>query len=276
MFISPMLLRKSEEPFDDSRYLTELKLDGIRFIYSVGEDGKVRMYTRHKNEVTTRFPELKALSLPPGTVLDGELIATDNEGKPDFEAVMSRFMSRKSVTPVSYVVFDVLQYEGKLTIQLPLLVRKELLAEIVPTDTPLLSKVQFIEGNGSAYYDAVKEQALEGIVLKRKDSRYEIGKRSANWLKVVNYQFADVLVTGWRKAEFGWSLKFADSGEYAGAMELGVPAEAKRRVYSLTVAYETKDFAYLEQPFAVRVKYRNLTKAGLLRLPSFVSWADPH
>lgn len=273
MFISPMLLHKSDEPFDDSRYITELKLDGIRFIYSVDMAGKVRMYTRHKNEVTARFPELTALGLPPGTVLDGELIVSDDAGKPDFEAVMSRFMSRKSSTPIGYVVFDVLQRDGQSTTKLPLLERKEILAELIPTDTPLLAKSQFIEGNGVAYYEAVRENALEGIVLKRKDSRYEVGKRSANWLKVVNYQFADVFVTGYRRKDFGWSLKFAD-GSYAGVMELGVPADARRRVYSLPVAHESKDFAYLEQPLHVRVKYRNLTKAGLLRLPSFVSWLD--
>jgi len=266
-----MLLQKSDEPFDDSRYITELKLDGIRLIYSVDMTGKVRLFTRHKNEITARFPELAALDLPPGTILDGELVATDDAGKPDFELVMSRFMSRKSAEPICYTVFDVLQCEGKSTTKLPLLDRKQILADLVPNDSPLITQVQYVEGNGAAYYEAVKAQALEGIVLKRKNSRYEVGKRSASWLKVVNYQFADVLVTGYRRSEFGWLLTFPDTGEYAGVMELGVPREARRLVYSMPVAYESKDFAFLKQPVAVRVKYRNLSKAGLLRLPSYVS-----
>ncbi len=273
MFVSPMLLHKIDEPFDDESYITELKLDGIRFIYSVDLDGSVRMYSRHNNEVTARFPELAALNLPPGTVLDGELIATDDAGKPDFEAVMGRFMSRKSLTPITYTVFDVLQYGGKSTIKLPLLDRKELLNEIVPDDTYLLSKVQFIEGNGIAYFDVVKAQALEGIVLKRKDSRYAVGKRSDNWLKVINYQYVDVIVTGWRKDKFGWLLNFADTGVYAGVMELGVPPDARRLVYSMPVEHESDKYAYLAQPFPVTVKYRNLTKAGLLRLPSLMNSA---
>jgi len=266
-----MLLQKSDEPFDDARYITELKFDGIRFIYSVDMSGNVRMYSRHKNEVTARFPELAALDLPQGTILDGELVATDDAGKPDFEAVMSRFMSRKSTTPVCYVVFDVLQCGGQSTTNLPLLERKQILADIVPDDSPLITQVQYVEGSGLSYYEAVKAQALEGIVLKRKDSRYEVGKRSASWLKVVNYHFADVLVTGYRRSKFGWLLTFPDTGEYAGVMELGVPPDARRRIYSMPIAHESNDYAYLKQPVAVRVKYRNLTKAGLLRLPSYIS-----
>ncbi len=248
MFISPMLLHKIDEPFDDNSYITELKLDGIRFIYSVDMDGNVR--------------------------IDGELIATDDEGKPDFEAIMSLYMSRKSVTPITYTVFDVLQYGGKSTTNLPMLERKQILNEVVPDDMDLLSKVQFIEGNGTAYFDAVKTQELEGIVLKRKDSRYMVGKRSDNWLKVVNYQYAEVLVTGWRRDKFGWLFNFADTGEYAGVMELGVPPAARRLIYSLPIDHETDKYAHLTQPVPVSVKYRNLTKAGLLRLPSLVSSAD--
>ncbi|WP_141431918.1 RNA ligase family protein [Bacillus sp. 03113] len=271
MFISPMLLHKLDAPFEDSKYLTELKLDGIRLIYSADNAGKVRLYSRHKNEITAKFPELTALDIPPGTVLDGELIATDNEGKPDFEAAMSRFMSSRDTTPISFVAFDVIHHEGKRVTSRPLLERKELLAELIPTDSALLAKTQFVEGHGAAYFDAVKDQSLEGIVLKRKDSRYEVGKRSNSWLKVINYQYADVFVTGYRKKEFGWLLSDAD-GRYLGVMELGVPASEKSRVYRIPIAKSTDDYSYLVSPIKCRVKFRNYTKAGLLRLPSFVSW----
>jgi DNA ligase 1 len=202
--------------------------------------------------------------------LDGELIVSDAAGKPDFEAVMSRFMSRKDSTPVSFVAFDVIQHEGKRVTSLPLLDRKELLADLVPTDSALLSKVQFVEGHGAAYYDAVCAQSLEGIVLKRKDSRYQVGKRSSDWLKVINYQYADVFVNGYRKKKFGWLLANKE-GRYMGVMELGVPAIERAKIYRGSIVKETDEFAYLD-PVAVRVKFRNYTKAGLLRLPSFVKW----
>jgi DNA ligase 1 len=271
-FISPMLLHKSDQPFDSVDYLTELKLDGIRLIYSVDSTGKVRLYSRHNNELTAKFPELHSLDLPPGTTLDGELIVSDAAGKPDFEAVMSRFMSRKDTTPVSFVAFDVIQHEGKRVTNLPLLKRKELLADLVPTDSALLSKVQFVEGHGAAYYEAVCAQSLEGVVLKRKDSRYQIGKRSTDWLKVINYQYADVFVTGYRKKEFGWVLADKD-GHYMGVMELGVPPKERAKIYRGPIVKESDDFAYIN-PTALRVKFRNYTKAGLLRLPSFYGWCD--
>ena len=272
MFISPMLLHKSDAPFDSDDYITELKLDGIRLIYSVDDAGRVRLYTRHNNEITSKFPELHNLDIPPGTVLDGELIVSDNTSKPDFEAVMSRFMSSKDKSPITFVAFDVIQNKGKRITNLPLLERKEVLADIVPEDNSLIAKTQFIEGHGEAYFDAVKSQALEGIVLKRKDSRYEVGKRSNSWLKVINYHFSDVYVVGYRKKpkDFGLLLAFED-GRYAGVMELGVPRLARQHVYSKTVIREENDFAFIG-PVKCRVKYRNLTKAGLLRLPSFVEW----
>ncbi|WP_254786624.1 ATP-dependent DNA ligase [Cytobacillus oceanisediminis] len=206
-------------------------------------------------------------------MLDGELNVTDKEGKSDFEAVMGRFLSSKSTVPVSFIAFDVLQRGGERVTGLPLLERRELLADLVPTDTALLSKVQFVEGHGAAYYNAVQAQGLEGIVLKRKDSRYQVGKRSDAWLKVINYQYADVYVIGYRKQpkDFGWLLADND-GKYLGVMELGVPPHARAKVYRAEVCNETDDFAYLAEPVKCRVKFRNYTKAGLLRLPSFVEW----
>lgn len=270
MFISPMLLHKSDEPFNDSEYLTELKLDGIRFEYTVDLTGKVRMYSRHKNEVTSRFPELLSLNIPPGTILDGEIIVSDKDGKPDFEAMMEKFMSSKSDAKVSYVVFDVLMYQGKSVRNLPLLKRKEILAEIIPVDTPLLSKVQFIEGHGKEYFDLVKAQSLEGIVLKKKNTKYEANKRSHSWLKVINYQYATVFVHGYRKDEFGWLLSNSD-GKYLGIMELGASKEPRKIIYSKPVIKDTDSFKHIE-PVKCKVKFRNYTKKGLLRLPSFVEF----
>jgi DNA ligase 1 len=272
MFISPMLLHKADEPFDSQDYITELKLDGIRLIYSVDEAGKVRLFSRHKNEITSKFPELHELDVPPGTVIDGELIVSDNNGKPDFEAVMSRFMSSKDRSPVTFVTFDIIQHKGERVTRFPLLERKALLDDIVPNNTSLITKTQFIQGQGEAYFDAIKAQSLEGIVLKRKDSRYEVGKRSQSWLKVINYQYEDVFVTGYRKQpkDFGLILSDVD-GKYIGVMELGIPQKEKAKVYHAAIISESTDIAYIS-PIKCRVKYRNLTKAGLLRLPSFVEW----
>ncbi|MED4227011.1 ATP-dependent DNA ligase [Neobacillus cucumis] len=274
MFISPMLLHKSTHPFNDDSYITELKLDGFRTILTKFDD-KVRIYTRHNNEITSRFPELVNLPIPNGTVLDGEVIVTDNLGRPDFEAVMERFMSRKSDHQISYSVFDVIYYNDENITNLPLLDRKEILNELIYEDTPLFNKVQWIEGNALQYFQAIKHHELEGIVQKKADSNYQINKRSHDWLKVINYQYEDVYISGIRKDEFGLLLNF-ENGNYAGLLEFMPPVSRKDfyKQYRDYVIEENDKFVYLDPKIKAKVKYRNLTKKGLLRIPSFVEWAN--
>ncbi|GAB6154742.1 RNA ligase family protein [Desulfosporosinus burensis] len=278
-----MLLHKVDSPFDDSDWLSELKLDGIRFRYSTMNG--FNFYTRHENNVTERFPELMTEQIPKGTILDGELIIADKFGKPDFEELMSRFRisnsrripSMSRIKPVTFCAFDVVYNKGRKVSHLPLSDRKELLAEILPMDLPLITKVPSIIGHGNALFDLVKQQNLEGIVLKKKNSKYELGKRSHNWLKVINYQYATVEIAGFRKSKFGWLLRFPDS-KPAGIMELGVPTEARKVVYKLSTmvgSNEANDFVIFSKGLPkCKVKYRELTKAGYLRLPSFVEFAS--
>ncbi|MCM2531722.1 ATP-dependent DNA ligase [Neobacillus pocheonensis] len=274
MFISPMLLHKIDHPFDDDNYITELKLDGFRTIWTKF-DNKIRIYTRHKNEITSKFPELVNIPLSNGTVLDGEIIVTDSQGKPDFEAVMERFMSSKSEHQISFSVFDIIYFNGEKITNLPLLERKEILEEVIPEDTPLLNKVQWIEGNGEQYFELVKQHELEGIVQKKANSKYQINKRSHDWLKVINYHYENVYISGLRKDEFGLLLKFED-GKYAGLMEF-MPTPNRKEFYKQYgdfVVEENDKFVYLDPKLKLKVKYRNLTKKGLLRIPSFVEWAN--
>ncbi|OIK13264.1 ATP-dependent DNA ligase [Bacillus sp. MUM 116] len=272
MFVSPMLLHKIDHPFDDDNYITELKLDGFRTIWTKFNN-KVKIYTRHNNEITSKFPELINLPVPDGTVLDGEIIVTDNQGKPDFEAVMERFMSRKSGHEISYSVFDIIYFNGAKVNNLHLLERKEILKKIIPEDSRLLNKVQWVEGNGVQYFDLIKQHQLEGIVQKKSDSKYQINKRSNDWIKVINYQYQDVYISGLRKDEFGLLLIF-ENGKYAGLMEF-IPTPNRKEFYKQYRDYiieENDKFIYLDPKLKLKVKYRNLTEKGLLRIPSFVEW----
>jgi DNA ligase 1 len=274
MFVAPMLLHKSDHPFNDDKYITELKLDGIRLILTKFED-KVRLYTRHNNEVTSKFPELVYIDIPNGTVLDGEIVVIDTLGKPDFEAMMERFMSRSSNHKIQYCVFDAIYLNGKKVTHLPLIERKKLLDTILDP-TEVITKVQWIYGRGIEYFNLVKEQDLEGIVMKKADSRYQLNKRSYDWLKVINYQYADAVITGIRKNEFGLLLGLENGGTIkpAGIMEFMSPA-AKRMFYDSYRDYileENNQFIYLDPKIKCRVKFRNYTKDGKLRIPSFVEY----
>jgi DNA ligase 1 len=260
-FVSPMLLGRVDQPFNDANYIAELKLDGIRGVYSSLGD-QPRIYTRHQNEITDKYPELLELDLPPGIVLDGELVVCDQDGKPDFEACMQRFSSRRSfhLKHTTFCVFDVLYVDHQPVFKLPLIERKALLDGLFE-DSDLISKVRVIDGQHSkTLFDLCCAQSLEGIVLKRKDSRYYTGKRSDDWLKVINYAYADVWVTGITD-DRKWLLTFAE-GKPAGTCEFAPPLARK------TVYRRLED----GQPVKVRVKYRNLNKAGYLRIPSFVEF----
>ncbi|MGX1266730.1 DNA ligase-1 [Rossellomorea marisflavi] len=272
MFISPMLLHKSDHPFDDDSYITELKLDGFRTIWTKFHN-KVRIYTRHNNEITSMFPELKDLPIPDGTVLDGEIIVTDERGKPDFEAVMERFKSKRSPHSISFSVFDVLYFNHEKVTGLPLVDRKDILQDVIADDTPMFNKVQWVKGHGIQYFELIKQHDLEGIVLKKADSKYRIDKRSQDWLKVINYKYENVYITGLRKGDFGLRLSFED-GQYAGLMEFMAP-QARKELYArykTFVVDENHSFISLDPQLKAKVKYRNLTKNGLLRIPSFMEW----
>jgi len=274
MFISPMLLHKSDHPFDDSSYITELKADGIRLILSKF-NGKTRLYTRHNNEVTSLFPELLNIEIPDSSAIDGEIIVTDDMGKPDFEAMMERFQSKKALHKISYVVFDVMYYKGEKVTGRPLLERKEILNKVIPVDTPLCTKVQWIPGNATQYFELVKQQSLEGIVQKKDNSTYQIHKRSHDWLKVINYQYEIVKVSGLRKDEFGVILNY-NNGKYAGILKF-MPKSERAKLYKIhkeLITSENDRFIYLNSELEMKVKFRNYTKKGLLRIPSFMEWVS--
>mgnify|MGYP001296008360 CR=1 FL=1 len=278
-----MLLKQANEPFDDSRWLYEPKLDGHRLILTrVG--GITKLYTRHQNECTRQYPELHCVPVDGDVILDGEVFCVNQHGQIDFELVMSRFQTKDDEKiaaamkrqPVKYMVFDILYYNGRDLRGLPLLQRKEILDQVLQ-DTHTVSKVQFIEKEGTALFEAIRQQDMEGIVCKRKSSVY-VGKRSSDWLKVINYQYADVYITGYRKGKFGWLVSMADfSGKLrsAGVIELGVPAIHKQAFYGVCkqlVTGEDKNFVYLEPRLQATVKFRNWTRSGMLRLPVFVDF----
>ncbi|GMK49141.1 SPBc2 prophage-derived DNA ligase-like protein LigB [Paenibacillus glycanilyticus] len=258
-------------PFDKEHHVAELKLDGIRMIIST-MDG-LRLYTRHQNDVTNKFPELHDTPLPPGTVLDGELIVSDKQGKPDFEATMSRFQSRSSRAKATFCAFDIIRYKGIDVTGLPLSRRKELLYETF-TETERYTKVRPAIGSTIQYYEAVSAQGLEGIVIKDLRSKYAVNTRSWAWQKVINWTYADVFITGMRQEQLGWLAAIEENGRIrpAGIIEFGINSEHKQALRSIQdkLVYKEDQFAKHFRPLIrARVKTRNWTKNGMLRSPVF-------
>ncbi|MDT3417107.1 DNA ligase-1 [Brevibacillus aydinogluensis] len=272
-----MLLEQVDKPFSDERFLFEPKIDGFRLIL-IRKNGVTKLFTRHGNDVTAKYSEL--ISEGPDVILDGELTVIHPEtGIPDFELTMSRFHSNTSKLPISYVVFDILQYgpERLNLIDQPLLKRKELLEEVID-DTPTMCKIAYIHGRGEDLFQAIVNRKMEGIVAKRLDSTIAPGRRSKFWLKVINYQYASVFITGIRKGEFGWLASIKDQNgqlKNVGIIELGVSVEHKRALKTIFPSLrvgEDEHFVYLQPTIQAKVKFRHWTSQGLMRLPVFIEF----
>lgn len=179
---------------------------------------------------------------------------------------MKRFMSKKSAHKIVYCVFDVIYKDGQSIASKPLTVRKTVLNSL-ELNHPNVCIIEGIQGNGLAYFNLVKEMNLEGIVLKKSDSSYEINKRSNNWLKVINYDYTEVLITGYTKKD---NLSYPD-GTAAGFMEFMPHAERTKFHYMKQVKSESDEYVFID-PILCKVKHRFKTKHGKLRIPSFESW----
>ncbi|ASA22061.1 ATP-dependent DNA ligase [Paenibacillus donghaensis] len=285
MFISPMLLQTAPRPFSHSDYIYEPKVDGHRLIYSQ-QSGGVRLYTRHNNECTLQYPELQ-LPFADDIILDGEVACVDpSTGVSDFESVMSRFQTRRddkiqqltASLPAYYAIFDILMYKGQDMRGLPLLRRKEILAGLsLPSSS--FGVVPHVDGAGEALFKQIEDRGMEGVVGKRKNSIYETGRRSVAWQKVINWTYADVFITGYRKQEFGWlaAVPSGTSGRLrpAGIIEFGASPHHKKAFHGVVqqlVKGEDKEFVHLEPRLRAKVRMRNWTKSGMLRSPVFTEF----
>jgi bifunctional non-homologous end joining protein LigD len=208
--IVPMLARSGPLPRDQERWAFEVKWDGVRAI-CFSEPGRMHLVTRNLNEVTARYPELsrlnRALSMH-RAVLDGEVVAFDDAGKPSFEALQSRMhLTRESQVrrlarekPVSYVIFDLLWLDGHSLMALAYEERRARL-EALALDGDRWLTPEHVVGRGDQMLAATREQGLEGVVAKRLDSPYEPGRRSQCWVKVKNTNRQEMVIGGWLPGE---------------------------------------------------------------------------
>ena len=180
-FVEPMDCLPVPKLPDGSQWLWEIKLDGYRAV-AVKSGGTVTLYSRNKKILNKRFPYIiePLRGLPDGTVVDGEIVALDDDGRPVFN-LLQNFTSEAG--RIRYFVFDLLFYDNRDLTGLPLLKRREMLRSLVNFDHERVKISEFVEAPADQILSAVREQRLEGIVGKQKDSVYEPGKRSGAWIK---------------------------------------------------------------------------------------------
>jgi DNA ligase D-like protein (predicted ligase) len=178
-----MLLLRTEKLPDGPEWVHELKLDGYRAI-AIKSGSKVHLRSRNDNDFNARYPGIvKALSsMPDDTVIDGEVVALDAEGRPSFNTLQNY---GSSGAPLHFFIFDVLILEGRDVMEETLMKRRELIEKrILPKLADPIRYSPILKGSLSDLVHSVKAQGLEGLVAKRRDSKYESGLRSGAWQKM--------------------------------------------------------------------------------------------
>jgi bifunctional non-homologous end joining protein LigD len=207
--IHPMLATPVDQPFDGPEWLFEIKWDGYRAVAFI-ENGKSRLVSRNQNELTARFPELKDLPKfvhARTAILDGEVVALDDEGRASFSLMQQRTGFRpggrrggaKSDVPVLYYAFDLLYLDGYDWRKLPLEVRKKKLASILITGDALRYSDHY-EKQGKALFEMARAKGLEGILAKKRDSIYQ-ERRSTEWLKIKITHRLEAVIGGYTEPE---------------------------------------------------------------------------
>jgi DNA ligase D-like protein (predicted ligase) len=196
-FISPMLAKLTEQLPSGSDWVYELKLDGYRTIV-MKRRGKITIFSRRGNIVNARYPKMSASFdfLPDNTIVDGELVVLDAEGKPSFSALQYVGGSLRSLY---FYAFDLLVIDGKDVRRLRLADRRALLEEPAPvgmTD-PVRVSMSFT-GSPARLVTATKKAGLEGVIAKRASSTYESGDRSGAWLKYKTNKGQELLIGGYK------------------------------------------------------------------------------
>jgi bifunctional non-homologous end joining protein LigD len=291
--IRPMLATLGTVPKDDRAWAFEFKWDGIRAVSHV-DGGRIRIVSRNGNDLSTSFPELRALGESLAShqvVLDGEIVAFDEKGRPRFQRLQPRIHAGDATKakrlaaeqPVVYVIFDLLYLDGASMLTKPYLERRRRLEGLGLDKTKAGSWTLSprFEGPGADVLRASKEQGLEGILAKRLDSPYLPGKRSPTWTKVKNIRTQEVVIGGWtpgeghRQGRFGSLLLGIPSDEglaYVGQVGTGF---SDASLDELTRALEARRSS--ANPFATEVprRYRNVatwTEPNLVGEVSFGEW----
>jgi DNA ligase D-like protein (predicted ligase) len=213
-FIEPMLLLRTEKLSEGPEWLIELKFDGYRAL-AIKSGGKVQLRSRNDNDFNSTYPGIvKALaSMPDETLIDGEIVALDEDGRPSFSALQNHWSAD---IPLHFFIFDLLMLQGRDVMAEPLVKRRELIEKhVLPKLADPIRYSPILEVSLPDLIRSVKVQGLEGLVAKRRDSRYEPGLRSGTWQKMRVNQMQEFVIAGYTP-----SLKNFDGlviGYYEGA-----------------------------------------------------------
>jgi bifunctional non-homologous end joining protein LigD len=250
-FKEPMLARPvSELPADVKDWLYEIKLDGYRCLIGKSRN-KVTLWSRRGNTFTKQFPLIAQAcnGLEPNTLIDGEIVAVDDDGRVSFNLLQHH---RSKARAVQFYAFDLLVYKGRRLTGVPLQTRREFLREALST---VGDPIRLSEAFETALADLIRvarEQSLEGIIAKRKDSSYESGKRSGAWLKYRINRGQEFVIGGYTPDHpFDALIVGYYEGEnlyYVGKVRNGFVHQVRKEVYRKFKGLETDAYPFANLP----------------------------
>jgi bifunctional non-homologous end joining protein LigD len=303
-FIEPMKAKLVEKPPTAGNWIYELKFDGIRLI-AVKDHKKVSLLSRNQNDLSGRFSEIvqavKNLS-PDECVLDGEVVALDEEGRSSFQLLQAREMDgRKS--PIYFYAFDLLQLNGKTLVSLPLEVRKNVLESLCADAGDTIRYSGGIGGHANQLLNEVERRGLEGIIGKLRASVYEPGRRSGAWIKLKCVNEQEFVIGGYTPPQgarkyFGAILVgYYDGADlvFAGKVGTGFTAKSLATLHKKFQGGRRADCPFVDLPskqngewvlgitpsmmkkmrwtnpkFVAEIKFAEWTRDGKLRAPVFL------
>ncbi|MGE5540926.1 MAG: DNA ligase D [Bacillota bacterium] len=288
--LRPMLATLTDECFDDPDWIFEVKWDGYRMLAQL-DAGTVTLCSRGQIDMTKKYPTvagaLETIAEQHNAVIDGELVALDEEGRPRFQ-----LMQQASKEPVAliYCAFDLLFLDGKDLRQEPLIERKRQLEHILSSGSSFIRYSSHIEGKGKSFFRAARAQGLEGIMGKRADSTYQSGTRSDDWLKVKVDMRQEAVIVGYTEPRgsrkgFGALILAVRDGErwkYVGHTGTGFGGvgieEMYRKMQPLIRKTSVVDEkipvnqapTWLSPKLVCEVKFTEWTEGGHMRHPVFI------
>ncbi len=286
----PMLATLVSKPFDSENWIYEIKWDGYRAVAYV-QNGKAEITSRNLNSYNDIFqPVVAALEeWNVDSVLDGEIVAVNDKGLPDFQKLQN-VRNNGEAARLVYHIFDLLWYDGKNIMELPLLQRKTILQKILPTDSDVFKYSDHIKERGTAFFNLAVEQQLEGVIAKDGDSTYSKGSRSKSWLKIKNNLQLEAIICGYTEPRnsrkmFGALILgryFNGELKYIGHTGTGFTDKTLKEVHKKMqplitdkspLTGKTKvnmPATWLKPELVCEVKYSEKTKDNLLRHPVFM------
>ena len=283
-----MLAKETDIAFNDNDWLFEIKWDGYRAISEI-KNGVVELYSRNGISFNTTYPvvynQLKKIKYQ--VIFDGEIVVINAEGKADFQKL--QHYEDNTQFPLCYYVFDLLSLNGEDTSMLPLIERKKLLKKIIQKN-PVIKYSEHIVTNGVDFFNAAKDNNLEGIMAKKINSQYNAGARTSEWLKIKHHKSEEVVIAGFTKPAgsrgyFGalvLAVKTKEGLKYAGHTGSGFTDKMLKEVYEklkplVTNKSPFKEIVKTNMPvtwvkpnFVCEIKFTEWTTDGKMRHPIFL------